>query len=162
MKQTSRPETIMKDAQTYFEEIVIPTINDFEQEPTSVRRAFLASVALFHTVDYLAAQSGFPNKGNLRKQLRAESPDFAIVDRVAHAFKHLQTGDEMSPDNKPLNVKAVIRIPPAFFDEAIIGQSYFDDERGGVEILNECGKDLLVVAKSAAEFLRGKIYDPPP
>jgi hypothetical protein len=72
----------MKDAQTYVEEIVHPTIREFEREPASRRRAFLACVALFNTVDYLAAEPSSKSKGNLRKQFRTECADFVIVATV--------------------------------------------------------------------------------
>jgi len=42
----------------YLNEIVDPTIKDFEEHPTSVRQDFLACVATYHTIDYLA----YPNK----------------------------------------------------------------------------------------------------
>jgi hypothetical protein len=131
----------MKDAQTYVEEIVLPTIREFEREPASRRRAFLACVALFHTVDYLAAEPSSLSKGNLRKQFRTESADFVIVDRVAHAFKHMNTGDELSPDNKPLHVRAVFSRPPSFSGVMVAGLSYLGDKVGGVEIWNERGRD---------------------
>jgi hypothetical protein len=145
----------MTDAQTYFDEMVVPTLGDFETAPASIRRAFLACVVLFHTVDYLAA--GLAKKQNLRKQFRRESVDFAIVDRVAHAFKHLGAGHRMSRDNKPLGVSAVFSRPPAAIGIMKIGISRIGDATGGVEIENERGQDLLDVAKRAAEFLRTKL-----
>lgn len=145
----------MTDARTYFDDIVIPTIKDFENERASVRRAFLACVALFHTVDYLAAQPRSLNKGNLRREFRNESAEFAIVDRVAHAFKHLEAGCEAAPDNKPLHVRAVFSRPPSFVGVMVIGLSYLGDTRGGVEIWNERGSDLLHVVRGAVRVRLG-------
>jgi hypothetical protein len=68
-------------------EIVEPTISDFEANPTSVRHAFLACVVTFHSIDYVPKKSA-----NRRKLFRKESPEFATVDRIAHAFKHVETG----------------------------------------------------------------------
>lgn len=147
----------MTEAQNYFDEMVVPTLRDFENAPASIRRAFLACVVLFHTVDYLAEQAGSPDKQNLRKQLRRENVDFSIVDRVAHAFKHLKAGHRKSPDNMPLHVSAVFGRPPAAIGVLKIGISRIGDMKGGVEILNECRQDLLDVAKRAADFLRTKI-----
>jgi hypothetical protein len=42
------------DLKRYLEEIVEPTVKDFEEHPTSVRHTFLACVAVFHGVDYVA------------------------------------------------------------------------------------------------------------
>ena len=42
------------DAKQFADEIVEPTITEFEREPSSRRRAFLACVATFHLIDYLA------------------------------------------------------------------------------------------------------------
>ena len=135
----------MRDAQTYLEGIVVPTIEDFEKEPASVRRAFLACVALFHTIDYLAAEGRSSNRQNLRSQLRKESADFLIVDRVAHAFKHMKSGHERSDINRPLHAWEIFSRPPAFAGVMVAGLSYVGDLTGGVEIWNENGTDLLGV-----------------
>jgi hypothetical protein len=147
----------MTDAQKHFDEFVIPTVRDFEKAPASRRHAFLACVAVFHAVDYLAAQPGSPKKQNLRNQLRTENADFVIVDRVAHAFKHMKSGHEGSNQNKPLHVQAVFFRPPSFLGVMVLGISYLGDTRGGVEIWNERGRDLVGVVKRAAEFIRTKI-----
>jgi hypothetical protein len=158
----------MTDAQAYLDEIVGPTIEDFRKEPTSRRRAFLACVALFHTVDYLAAQRGSPNSKNLRKQLRKGNPDFAIVDRMAHAFKHSKSGSAASPDNKPLRAQEVFSRPPAFWGVAQWDISRWGDTVGGVEIENERELDLLDLVDRAFEFVstlvQGEAADrrPPP
>jgi hypothetical protein len=44
----------MEDLKSYLDAIAEPTIKDFENNPTSVRHAFLACVAVFHGIDYLA------------------------------------------------------------------------------------------------------------
>src|SRR5882724_6263336 len=78
----------MEDLQQYLRDIVRPTVRDFERHPRSVRHAFLACVALFHSVDYLA----FPNKARgTRQQFRKDSSEFLMIDRLAHAFKHVGT-----------------------------------------------------------------------
>jgi hypothetical protein len=79
-----RPGLPQMDIDRYFEQIVDPTIKDFEANPTSVRHAFLAAVAVFHTIDYAGLR-------RLRKKFR-QNPDFATVDRIANAFKHVETG----------------------------------------------------------------------
>ena len=139
------------DAQQYMDEIVDPTIAEFEANPASRRHAFLACVATFHTIDYLVHPK---NSGNCRKSFREESADFALVDRVAHAFKHVQS---MSSNQTSLNVENVLRRPPGAIGEFVIGLSRIGDECGGVTLSENLNHDLLPVVKSAAEFLRGKI-----
>lgn len=63
----------MEDLERYLDEAVDPTSKDFEQNPTSVLHAFIAWVATFHSVDYLA----YPQKSRAaRQRFRTESPDF--------------------------------------------------------------------------------------
>src|SRR5258707_1283859 len=95
------------DAISYTNEIVDPTIADFRDHPVSRRHAFLACVATFHCIDYIT-----PGSQNLRDQFRKENSDFATVDRVAHAFKHVRSGNPKSPQNQPLDVSLVFERPP--------------------------------------------------
>jgi hypothetical protein len=141
----------------YLDAIVEPTIQDFEDHPTSVRHAFLACVATFHAVDYLA----YPKKrpGQLRQKFQEQSKDFKIVDRVAHAFKHVITGDRNKPD---LAVGQVIPRPPAFSDAMVLDVSYLDDLKGGVTLLNDGTVDLLATLKRAVVFLRSPSSVPVP
>ncbi len=142
------------DAERYMDEIVDPTIADCEANPTSRRHAFLACVALFHAIDYLQ----YPDRdGNLRKRLRDESIDFACVDRVAHAFKHVASGHPNDPSNRPLKAEEVISRPPAIFGQAILDLSRWDDATGGVTLDRDRELDLLATMKGAAAFLREQI-----
>jgi len=91
----------MRDAQLYFDEIVAPTIADFETNFTSRRHAYLACAALVHTLDYIAFADGKPRSkrvGVLRQQF-AKNRHFLIVDRVAHAFKHVHSDGQTSIRN---------------------------------------------------------------
>src|SRR5258708_36564495 len=78
----------MEDLDRYLNEIVDPTVAEFEQHPASVRHAFITCVVVFHAVDYRAHPE--LSRG-LRQKYRKKSEAFAIVDMVAHAFKHVQT-----------------------------------------------------------------------
>jgi hypothetical protein len=142
----------MEDLERYLDEIVEPTIKDFAAHPTSVRHAFLACVAVFHGVDYLA----FPRKrpSTLRQQFRRQSPAFAIVDKVAHAFKHVAAGNPAKPD---LKADEVISRPPAYYNKSgARGLSRWNDPVGGVTIDSDRRVDLLEVVKAARDFLRTK------
>ena len=141
----------MKDLEQYLADVVEPTIQDFVENPTSVRHAFLACVVTCHAVDYLA----FPRKPQAtRAKFRKESKDYKLVDLAGHAFKHVITGNRVKPD---LRAKAVIRRPPAAVGDAIIGLSRVGDRTGGVTLKDDPTVDLLTVVKNAAAFLRSKI-----
>lgn len=119
------------EAESYLRNIVDQTISDFEKHPTSRRHAFLACLVTFHCIDYLA----FPGKsGNLRKQFKNESMDFALVDRVTHAFKHVESGSPESAQNRPLRVAAVFERPPRRAGIMQAGLSRLGDPVGGVGI----------------------------
>lgn len=51
------------DAQDYIESMVVPTLNDYSENVTSVRHGFLACVVTYHALDHFAP----PNK---RRNLR--------------------------------------------------------------------------------------------
>lgn len=78
----------MEDLVRYLNEIVDPTVADFEKNPTSVRHAFITCVIVFHAVDYKAHPK---RSSGLRGEYKARSGAFELIDRVAHAFKHVQT-----------------------------------------------------------------------
>lgn len=139
------------EIERYLEQIIDPTIADFEANPTSVRHAFLAAVAVFHAIDYLDANS-------LRKRFREESADFALVDRIAHAFKHAQTGHPADPNLQPLSADGVIARPPAYYGASgAWGLSRWDDPIGGVTLDGDRQLDVLAAIKGAADFIRCQI-----
>jgi hypothetical protein len=82
------------DTVRYLNEIVEPTIEDFKNNPTSERHAFLACVVVYHVIDYLA----HPKREQQLQKFRKECPEFETVDLVAHAFKQCsrQTRPKMS------------------------------------------------------------------
>ena len=134
----------MEDLERYIAQFVKPTVVDFEQNPSSVRHGFLACVVLFHAVDYLA----YPKKSaGVRQRWRKQSADFALIDKVAHAFKHVATPSPSRPD---LLAKNVWRRPPAILGEMILGASILGDGTGAVVV---DGKDLLPIVRRAAVFL---------
>ena len=138
------------EIERYFEQIVDPTIADLEANPTSVRHAFLAAVVVFHAIDYLDANS-------YRKQFREDNADFALVDRIAHAFKHVRTRDPQIP---ALSAEEVIERPSALYGEAksILDMSFWDwADLGGVTLNSDRQLDVLSAIKRATEFMRRQI-----
>jgi hypothetical protein len=146
------------ETERYFEQIVDPTIKDFEANPTSVRHAFLAAAAVFHAIDYLPRQT--KSSSSLRNRFRRDCPDFAIVDRIAHAFKHVKTGHPDNPDNQPLSAEGVIPRPPLYYNvSGAYGLSRWNDPFGGVTLDSERVIDVLRVIRCAADFIRSQIGD---
>ena len=134
------------NASDYLDQIVEPTLAEYEREPTSVRRGFLACVAVFHTVDYLAHPK---SPSTLRQSFRKQSSAFALIDRIAHAFKHVETGKASA-----LRASDVISRPPAIWDKGTWDLSRWDDPIGGATLDQQREMDLLSELKSAVQFLR--------
>ena len=134
----------------YLDDIVVPTIKEFEDHPTSVRHAFLACVAAFHAIDYLT----YPRKRSsaIRDKFRKESAAFSIVDDVAHAFKHVVTGPRNNPN---LRANEIIPRPPAYWDvSGAWDLSRWDDPVGGVTLDADRRVDLLDALNKTVEFWR--------
>jgi hypothetical protein len=145
-----KTEWAVKDMLQFLDEIVEPTIKDFEAHPTSRRHAFLACVATCHAVDYLA----YPSKGTaLRQKLSKRSADFQIVDDVGHAFKHVTTGDRNDPRTRMADV---IARPPSFPGVMKPGLTIMGDKKGGVTIRGRKGINLLYALRQAVIFLRSQ------
>lgn len=133
----------MEDLQRYIREIVNPTVTEFTQHPASVRHGFMACVTLFHAVDYLA----HPRKPqSLRQAWCKQSADFLVVDKVAHAFKHVE-----SDKGSRLKAKHVTSRPPAIAGMMVPGVGLVGDPTGAVLVE---GQDLLQIVRRAAEFIR--------
>jgi hypothetical protein len=139
------------DARRYLFEIVVPTMEDYEKNRTSVRHAFLACVAAFHAVDYFATDT--ISATTLRQQMRQESPSFRTIDRVAHAFKHATTGHPSSPI-QPLTADDVISRPAATWDEAIWNVSDWGDFFGGVTLATDVQTNILGELNRVLAYLK--------
>jgi hypothetical protein len=141
----------MQDLERYLEEYVEPTIADFAGNPSSVRHAFIAAVVTFHCVDYLA----HPRKSaTLRDQWNKRSKAFAAVDDIAHAFKHVKTGNPANPD---LRAREVVSMPGAF-DAAAFDAGAFDV--GSVTLENDTTVNVPTVLREALAFIREQIASP--
>ena len=137
----------MEDLERYLKEMVEPTLKDFEANPTSRRHAFLACVVIAHAVDYLEHLQ----RANLRREaLKRRSPDFRLVDQIAHAFKHVRSS---------LKQSQVIVRPPAYWGTAVWGLSHWGDETGGITVEDQIEIDLLDVARRTVALLRDIIQE---
>ncbi len=142
------------DAKQYMDEIVDPTIADFVANPTSRRHAFLACVVTFHTVDYLIRPK---SPASRRKSFADLSPEYRVVDRVTHAFKHVESRDNGDRKVPVFRSDDVINRPSGILDEMILDLSRLDDPIGGVTITSDDDSDLLQTVQQAAEFLRRQL-----
>ena len=82
----------------YLTRIVDPTFAEYQRNPHSARHAFLACVAIFHSIDRVTHPK---SPGNLRKQWCKQSIEFLVVDMFAHRLKHVRSNDERRVSNKP-------------------------------------------------------------
>jgi hypothetical protein len=80
--------------------IVDPTFDEFHANSSSIRLAFLTSVAIFHSVDRVAEETG-ESAAHLRQLWCRESTEFKLVDVIAHHFKHVLSNDERNLGNRP-------------------------------------------------------------
>lgn len=100
----------------YFHNTVKPTVDEFIQSPTDVRRARLAAIALEHINDYANRYDGENNKDRAMKKLFEACPDAKHVRDAANASKHASlksysennslkrmstTADQMKSSNHP-------------------------------------------------------------
>jgi hypothetical protein len=88
---------------------------------------------------------------------RKQCDAFAVVDRVAHTFKHVNAGHGNDANNQPLNADDVIERPPAYGGVATWDLSRWDDATGGVTLDDNRQLDLLSTVKLAAAFIRSQI-----
>jgi hypothetical protein len=113
--------------QNYMDEIVLPTVAEFKNEPRSRRRAYLACVVTFHLKDHLKAAG---EKG-IEQTMRAAGHAFDVVRGVCNGTKHFQT------DQTHLIQFAAGNDwdrPPAAIGQLAIGVSRIGDAHGGREI----------------------------
>lgn len=123
--------------------------------PRSVRHAFLACLVVFHIVDHLAAATGKQPR-IVRQQFGRECAAFCVIDRVAHALKHVEGGRLNSRDNPPLKASALHERQPAIWGEVTWGRFRWNDVTGGVDTGEPHG-DLLPIVKEAEAFLRARL-----
>ena len=121
---------------------VEPTVDEFKRNPTSIRHAYLACVATYHAIDRIA----YPGpRGNLRKAWRKASMEFALVDIVAHDFKHVKSTQHRAvPGAIPISLALYARIGSMGFNTHML------NDTGEVNSL----RHLVFVVQEAVKFLR--------
>jgi hypothetical protein len=117
------------DPLEYVEEIVRPTMAEFQANPRSRRHAYLACMVVFHIKDHLkkAGEKGIEDK--MRKATRATSA-FDVVRGICNGAKHVET----TPDHRiPFKAGDEFDRPPARAGEMEFGKSRLGDAVGGRE-----------------------------
>jgi hypothetical protein len=105
----------------YLELIVEPTVEEFRRNPTSLRHAYLACVATYHAVDRVS----YPKSPRtVAEQWRKKSREFAIVDIVAHDFKHVKSDKHRQRPDRPS-----IPIGLAIYGTMAFGTGVFGGDR---------------------------------
>ncbi len=80
--------------------------------------------------------------------------------RIAHAFKHVKTGQEGNVSNPLLKTDAVIVRPPAILGEMILGLSILGDGVGGLIVIDRNQTyDLGNILSQAVVFLRSQLTE---
>ncbi|MET4296565.1 hypothetical protein ABIB06_007360 [Bradyrhizobium sp. LB8.2] len=124
----------------YIEQFVEPTFEDFKRNPASERHAFLACVTAYHAVD----RATYPKRPrNLKSRWRKECRQFAIVDMMAHHFKHVVSDDEKAPHKEGT-------IPLA---SSVFGYGTFNTAPFNTMAYNEVGIDLRNISYLIQEVI---------
>ena len=86
---------IQKSTLYYFDNIVIPSIEDYLKDVLNVRKAFIASILLYHTIDYLkydAKKKDSSIYDQVKELIKKDNPNddksFALVRDVCNCAKH--------------------------------------------------------------------------
>lgn len=124
----------------YLKLIVEPTVEEFQQNPFSLRHCYLACAATYHSIDR-AAEMANKRPRALRQVWARRSMEFKLVDIVAHDFKHIHASDRKGAPN---------RIPLSF---ALYGRMGFNthafNDAGQLESL----RHLTFVVRDALKFV---------
>ena len=91
-----RAAVAMYTLRSYIAKIAEPTFEEFNADRGSARRAFLASVAIFHAIERAPGYDG-----STRQEWKRESHEFYLVDILAHHLKHVRSGPEKIPATRP-------------------------------------------------------------
>ena len=90
------------NAQKYFDNMVVPTYREFERDRLYQRRALLASLVLYHLLDYVNADTAGTKGtlGALKQKTGERCAAFKVVKAIANGTKHvkLRGPDQFSPD----------------------------------------------------------------
>lgn len=130
----------LKAFNDYMSNIVEPTFMDYHAQPGSTRLAFLACVAVYHSIDRFQRKPG-----NLRKKWGEESIMFLMVDMIAHHFKHVQSNHERCKEPPPNTIPLTSLV---FNDDAAIPDSLAVDHHNLYFVI----RDAITFVKEQAQL----------
>ncbi len=100
----------------YLENFVVPTVEDYNRNPSSVRHAFLACLVIWHAADRMA----YPDDkklGNIQKDWIRDCFEFRLIDMVANQFKHVERRDKREAHNPNIPKDAIHLVHALGLDE---------------------------------------------
>lgn len=121
----------------YLEEILLPTLKEYEEDVSSRRKAYLACIVMYHLSDYLKKAGAEDPPRSMRGQC---SVAWNVVHAVAIGAKHRDNTDNKNPIKFTAGSDAFR--PPAVAGAMICGWSQLGDVDGGLEI--DAGEDDLM------------------
>ena len=136
----------------YISEIAIPTVRDFLNARGDRRLAYLACIATYHIVDYVAA--GDSTKiGEILRHLRTiAEPAVDVVQGICHGTKHARATKArfpFSPGDERHVPSFAFDVPGAGWGEGRWGGPGFEvDHLGRFMFIDECVQTLLLCLKS--------------
>jgi hypothetical protein len=108
--------------QMFFERMVKPTVVEFLEEPTDIRRGLLAAILLNQMADYWAVEAQVkPNE--VRRQLAAQCPEIFLIWDIADASKHARLTQGLP---RAVTQPSQVMRPPGLF-EAPFGTGVFGE-----------------------------------
>ena len=132
----------------YYEEIAIPTVNEFFQDKTNIRRAKLALISLYHVVDYLKEATELT-----RSDMLKSCPDLKSLSDAANVTKHCVLTRSQPTINR---VDQINQTTHKGFFNSPFGERYFGEAN---EVHISFDEDLDLAVKRVATILMNvKIY----
>jgi hypothetical protein len=150
----------------YLNDIVLPTVEEFERDATSIRRAYLACVTVYHFVDAVAHATS-KEVSAVMLDITSDSQHFQTVRDIAVLAKH-QWLDPGKPGNKGCHLISQNDLevgPGAAFDDG----TYWDDGTSWtdmpdvVRVRDDHGSpvDVLFCVRDAVRSIRGYLASNP-
>lgn len=125
---------------SYYEEIVKPTLEEFYEDKTNIRRAKLALITMYHVFDYLEEHDKKIN----RKFVLDNFSDFEILGNAANVTKHCKI-----TRNNPVveNIDQIQQTNNVGLFAAPFGSGYFAETNGVIIVFdNHLKKDPICVS----------------
>ncbi|MFO1173211.1 MAG: hypothetical protein U1E49_19870 [Hyphomicrobiaceae bacterium] len=115
----------------YFNEIALPTVQEFKKDRQSRRHAYLACIAVFHVMNYLAEARSEKKAKTVQDIVKADlGESFHVVRVVCNSAKHLRLDDKHEIEFRSGDDWSR---PAARAGQAIAGLSRIGDQNGDRE-----------------------------